>query len=164
MKYLSQYDSLLFLTDPAILAHFLPSHFQAASHARSAKMRSVATGAARYACLRACVCLSAGNNREPYEQRLNRSRCRLGLDSGGPKEPYTRGKPGSFQGKAILWDALPCDAVFRQNSLPTYCPSFVFNSVVRNSVAAAGSAQHAQSLAAASQESGISKYGFYAVF
>ena len=49
-----------------------------------------------------CVCLSAGNNREPYEQRLNRSRCRLGLDSGGPKEPYTRGKPGSFQGKAIF--------------------------------------------------------------
>jgi len=86
------------LTDPTILAHFLPSHFQATSHARNVEMRSVATGAARYACL----LVSVGNNREPYEQRLNRSRCRLGLDSGGPKEPYTRGKPGSFQGKAIF--------------------------------------------------------------
>jgi len=152
------------LTDPTILAHFLPSHFQATSHARNVEMRSVATGAARYACLLACVCLSAGNNREPYEQPLNRSRCRLGLDSGGPKEPYTRGSPGHSKERPFLWDALPCDAVFRQNSLTTYCPSFVFNSVVRNSVAAAGSAQHAQSLATTSPKSEISKCGFYADF
>jgi len=37
-------------------------------------------------CVCVCVCLSVIHLRDPCKKRLNRSRCRLGVDSCGPKK------------------------------------------------------------------------------
>jgi len=68
-------------------------------------------------CVSGCVCWSRSWG---LQNRLNRSRCRLGSDSCGPKEPSIRWMPRSDEFVCDWWPN--GDAAFRQNYLTTHYP------------------------------------------
>ena len=108
---LGPYVHLLIVTDATSLLKCLTvAHF---SHSLYAKLKAMFSGTfEKYhtETFQLTVGRSVCHNLEPCKKRLNRSRWRLGVDSGGPKEPCIRSWSRSPCEGAILTGNVICTA------------------------------------------------------